>query len=58
MVAWQTDQGSFWLSNTLIQSLSDREMIEIAQGMTEPRRPSRADARPAPQPPRLRSYPA
>ena len=30
IVAWQTDQGSFWISNTLIQSLSDREMIEIA----------------------------
>jgi LCP family protein required for cell wall assembly len=35
MVAWQDDEGSFWLSNTLIQSLSDREMIDIAKGMTE-----------------------
>jgi LCP family protein required for cell wall assembly len=35
IVAWQTDEGSFWVSNTLIQSLSDREMIEIAKGMTE-----------------------
>jgi polyisoprenyl-teichoic acid--peptidoglycan teichoic acid transferase len=35
MVAWQDDNGSFWLSNTLIQSLSDREMIDIAKGMTE-----------------------
>ena len=35
MVAWQTDEGSFWLHNTLIQSLSDREMIDIAKGMTE-----------------------
>ncbi len=35
MVAWQTDEGSFWVSNTLIQSLSDREMIEIAKGMKE-----------------------
>jgi LCP family protein required for cell wall assembly len=34
-VGWKTDQGSFWLSNTLIQSLSEREMIEIARGMTE-----------------------
>lgn len=34
-VAWKTDRGSFWLSNTLIQSLSEREMIEIARGMTE-----------------------
>jgi hypothetical protein len=35
IVAWQTDQGAFWVSNTLIQSLSDREMIEIAKGMRE-----------------------
>jgi LCP family protein required for cell wall assembly len=35
MVAWQDDRGSFWLSNTLIQSLSEREMIEIARGMRE-----------------------
>ena len=35
LVAWQTDEGSFWVSNTLIQSLSDREMIEIAEGMKE-----------------------
>ena len=33
MVAWQDDEGSFWVSNTLVQSLSDREMIEIAKGM-------------------------
>ncbi|MGH2922839.1 MAG: LCP family protein [Solirubrobacterales bacterium] len=35
LVAWQDDRGSFWLSNTLIQSLSEREMIEIAEGMRE-----------------------
>jgi len=35
IVAWQTDEGSFWVSNTLIQSLSDREMLAIAKGMTE-----------------------
>jgi hypothetical protein len=34
-VGWKTDEGSFWISNTLIQSLSDREMVEIAKGMTE-----------------------
>ncbi|MGZ5316771.1 MAG: hypothetical protein ACXWFE_13055, partial [Solirubrobacterales bacterium] len=39
LVAWQTEEGTFWVSNTLIQSLSDREMIEIAEGMKElPRR--------------------
>ncbi len=35
MVAWHTDKGSFWLSNTLIQSLSDAEMVQIARGMRE-----------------------
>jgi LCP family protein required for cell wall assembly len=35
MVAWQTDKGSFWLSNTLIQSLSDSEMVQIARSMRE-----------------------
>jgi polyisoprenyl-teichoic acid--peptidoglycan teichoic acid transferase len=35
MVAWQTSDGSFWVSNTLAESLSDREMIEIAEGMKE-----------------------
>jgi polyisoprenyl-teichoic acid--peptidoglycan teichoic acid transferase len=39
MIAWQTDEGSFWVSNSLAQSLSDREMLEIAKGMAElPRR--------------------
>jgi polyisoprenyl-teichoic acid--peptidoglycan teichoic acid transferase len=35
MVAWHTDDGSFWLTNTLIQSLSDAEMVQIARGMRE-----------------------
>jgi LCP family protein required for cell wall assembly len=35
MIAWQTDQGSFWLSNTLIESLSDQEMLQMAEGMKE-----------------------
>lgn len=35
LVAWQTDEGSFWVSNTLAQSLTDRELIDIAKGMTE-----------------------
>jgi polyisoprenyl-teichoic acid--peptidoglycan teichoic acid transferase len=33
MIAWQTDQGSFWLSNTLIESLSNKEMLRVAEGM-------------------------
>ncbi len=35
LVAWQDDRGSFWVTNTLIQSLSNREMLEIAKGMAE-----------------------
>jgi polyisoprenyl-teichoic acid--peptidoglycan teichoic acid transferase len=35
MIAWQNDDGSFWLTNTLIQSLSDAEMVQIARGMRE-----------------------
>ena len=34
IVAWQDDEGSYWVSNTLVQSLSDDEMIGIAKGMT------------------------
>jgi LCP family protein required for cell wall assembly len=39
MIAWHTDQGSFWLSNTLIESVSDNEMLGIAEGMKELPRP-------------------
>ncbi|CAN5463271.1 hypothetical protein BH20ACT15_BH20ACT15_06390 [soil metagenome] len=35
LIAWQEDDASFWVSNTLALSLSDREMLEIAKGMTE-----------------------
>ena len=35
MVAWQDGNGSYWLSNTLIESLSNDEMLEIAKGMRE-----------------------
>ena len=35
LVGWKTDEGSFWLSNTLRGALSAREMIEIARGMRE-----------------------
>jgi hypothetical protein len=39
IVAWQTDQGSFWLSNTLAESLSNAEMLKIAQSFRQlPRR--------------------
>lgn len=35
MVAWQDDEGSYWLSNTLVESLSDQEMLKLAQGFRE-----------------------
>ena len=35
MVAWQTDEGSFWVSNTLIESLSNEEMLRVAEGFRE-----------------------
>jgi LCP family protein required for cell wall assembly len=44
LIAWQDDHGSYWISNTLIQSLNTREMIEIARAMRElppPKRPRR-----------------
>jgi polyisoprenyl-teichoic acid--peptidoglycan teichoic acid transferase len=35
MIAWQTNQGSFWLSNTLIESLSNLEMLKVAEGFRQ-----------------------
>ncbi|MGH2957669.1 MAG: LCP family protein [Solirubrobacterales bacterium] len=32
MVAWQDDLGSYWVTNTLIESLSNAEMLRLAQG--------------------------
>jgi LCP family protein required for cell wall assembly len=31
-VAWQTDQGSFWVSNSFIETISNEDMLKIAQG--------------------------
>jgi polyisoprenyl-teichoic acid--peptidoglycan teichoic acid transferase len=31
MVAWQTDEGSFWLSNSFIESVPNEDMLKIAQ---------------------------
>ena len=31
LVAWRTRDGAYWVSNTLLQSLSERQMIEIAR---------------------------
>jgi LCP family protein required for cell wall assembly len=32
VVAWQTDQGSFWVSNSLIETVSNEDMLKIAEG--------------------------
>jgi len=39
LVAWQNDEGSFWVANTLTKSMPARMMIEIARDMREYRRP-------------------
>jgi len=31
LVAWRTSQGVYWISNTLLQTLSEREMLAIAR---------------------------
>jgi hypothetical protein len=33
-VAWHTPQGVYWVSNTLTNSLSARQMIDIAASLT------------------------
>jgi polyisoprenyl-teichoic acid--peptidoglycan teichoic acid transferase len=35
MVAWQTDQGSFWLSNSYIETVSNTDMLKIAQNFRQ-----------------------
>jgi polyisoprenyl-teichoic acid--peptidoglycan teichoic acid transferase len=35
MVAWRTDKASYWLNNTLLQTLEEDEMLAIAQSMDE-----------------------
>ena len=34
-VAWQTDQGSFWISNSLIETISNEDMLKIAVGFRQ-----------------------
>ena len=31
LVAWRTREGAYWISNTLLQSLSERQMLAIAR---------------------------
>jgi polyisoprenyl-teichoic acid--peptidoglycan teichoic acid transferase len=35
MVAWQTGQGSFWLSNSYIETVSNADMLKIAQSFRQ-----------------------
>jgi polyisoprenyl-teichoic acid--peptidoglycan teichoic acid transferase len=35
MVAWEDDLGSYWVTNTLIESLSNEEMLRVAEGFRE-----------------------
>jgi LCP family protein required for cell wall assembly len=42
LVGWKTDYGSFWVQNTLLQTLSQKEMLGIAKGMKELPRPAPA----------------
>ena len=35
MVAWQTDQGSFWVSNSFIETVPNADMLKIAQSFRQ-----------------------
>jgi LCP family protein required for cell wall assembly len=35
MVAWQTDRGSFWLSNSFIETVPNEDMLKIAEGFRQ-----------------------
>jgi hypothetical protein len=32
-VAWRTKKAAYWVSNTLLQTLSERQMLGIAQSL-------------------------
>ncbi len=34
MVGWKTKRGSYWISNTLLQTLSEGEMLGVARSLT------------------------
>ena len=36
LVAWRTGKGSYWVSNTLLQSLSQRQMLAVARSTRLP----------------------
>ena len=33
LVAWRTGKGAYWVSNTLLQTLSERQMLGVAQSL-------------------------
>jgi len=35
LVGWKTNRGSYWVSNTLLQTLSEGEMLGIARSLTK-----------------------
>jgi hypothetical protein len=35
MVAWHTDEGAYWLTNSLLQSIDEQQMLEIAENMED-----------------------
>ena len=35
LVAWRTDKASYWLNNSLLQSIDEQEMLEIAETMED-----------------------
>jgi hypothetical protein len=35
LVGWQTDEGSFWVSNSLIDTISNEDMLKIAQSFRQ-----------------------
>ena len=35
MVAWQTDRGSFWVSNSFIETVSNEDMLKIAESFRQ-----------------------
>ena len=37
LVGWKTDRGSYWISNTLLQTLSAKEMLGVARSLVRAR---------------------
>ena len=35
LVAWRTPQGVYWVSNTLTDDISNRQMVAIAASLTQ-----------------------